>query len=93
MKKILIIIALCSTMSLFAQKEQAYDSKKREASMNQKQAKQGEPLSENGIDPVCKMKVRKGTTITAYHKGKNHGFCNEYCREVFLEKPEKYVKN
>jgi YHS domain-containing protein len=92
MKNALIIIALCSTTTLFAQKEQTHNHDKTAVSAKNVPSKQGEPLKENDKDPVCKMKVKKGTTLTAFHKEKNYGFCNEYCREVFLEKPEKYVK-
>ncbi|NOS54826.1 MAG: YHS domain-containing protein [Cyclobacteriaceae bacterium] len=48
-------------------------------------------LKEESIDPFCKMKVPKGTTITVMHKGKQYGFCSEGCKEYFLENPEKYL--
>jgi YHS domain-containing protein len=93
MNKILAVIALCSTTSLFAQTENTHDHAKITVSMKQKPSKQSEPLKEDGIDPVCKMRVKKGCTITTDHKGKQYGFCAEYCKEKFEEKPEKFVKN
>lgn len=92
MKNVLIIIALCSSASIMAQNKNSYDHSKMEASMKTTPTKQSEPLKSNGVDPVCKMKVKKGSTITHIHGGKQYGFCNEYCKEVFMEKPEKYVK-
>jgi YHS domain-containing protein len=38
------------------------------------------------------MKMKKGTTPTSVFKGKQYGFCNDYCKELFEKKPEKYVK-
>lgn len=87
MKNLLIIIALCFTTTLFAQKEQKkHDHSKMEAS-----TKQLEPLKEDGIDPICKMKVKKGEKRTTTYKGKQIGFCSDYCKEKFGEKPDKYV--
>lgn len=87
MKIVLIIIALSSTLNLCAQKEhKQHEPQKIEANVNQ-----SEVLKKAGIDPVCKMKVKKGSKITHTHKGQQYGFCNEYCREVFLENPDKYI--
>ncbi|MDZ7879818.1 MAG: YHS domain-containing protein [Saprospiraceae bacterium] len=91
MKNILIIIGLCFTTSLFAQTEK-HDHKKMEASMKQTPIKQTEPLKEDGIDPVCKMRVRKGEKRTLVYNGKLYGFCADYCKEKFEEKPSKYLK-
>lgn len=92
MKKLLIFIALCGSMSLFGQNTSTHDHSKMEASMKQTPAKQSEPLKEDGIDPVCRMKVKKGVTITTTYKGKQYGFCADYCKEKFEAKPEKFVK-
>jgi putative intracellular protease/amidase/YHS domain-containing protein len=40
-------------------------------------------LQEDGIDPVCKMKVKKGTTLTTDYRGKRYGFCSEMCKREF----------
>lgn len=47
-------------------------------------------LKEDAIDPICRMHVSKGSTITATYKGKQYGFCSEGCKEKFLKTPEKY---
>lgn len=49
-------------------------------------------LQEDGIDPVCHMKVKKGATLTSTYKGKQYGFCNPSCKERFDKKPEEYIK-
>ncbi|MBL7815410.1 MAG: YHS domain-containing protein [Saprospiraceae bacterium] len=91
MKNILIIVALLSTSSVFAQVEN-HEHKKMEVSMKQKAAKQNEPLKADGIDPVCRMKVAKGEKRTAVFQGMQYGFCSDYCKEKFEEKPGKYIK-
>lgn len=93
MKNVLVIIALCFSGSLVAQTEATHDKAKMEASMKQSATTKtkSEPLKENGIDPVCKMKVAKGTALTTTYKGKQIGFCGDYCKEKFEEKPDKYV--
>lgn len=48
-------------------------------------------LKQESQDPFCRMKVPKGTTITAIYKGKQYGFCSEGCKEYFLENPDKYI--
>lgn len=89
MKKVLTIIALCSSFSLCAQ---THDHNKMTASMKQAPAKQSEPLKEDGIDPVCKMKIKKGEKRTVLYNGKQYGFCADYCKEKFEEKPTKFIK-
>ncbi len=49
-------------------------------------------LEKDGKDPVCGMKVKKGTTIVSIYKEKQHGFCGKACKERFDKDPEKYVK-
>lgn len=94
MKNVLIIIALCFSGSLMAQTEATHDKTKMEASMKQSATAtaQSEPLKEDGIDPVCSMKVKKGTVLTTIYKGKQIGFCGDYCRKEFEKKPKKYVQ-
>lgn len=50
------------------------------------------PLTTDGTDPVCRMSVAKGTTITTSFGGKQYGFCSGVCRERFLRDPAKFVK-
>jgi len=49
------------------------------------------PLKQEAQDPFCKMTVPKGTAITTLYKGKQYGFCSEYCKEYFLKNPDKYL--
>jgi YHS domain-containing protein len=48
-------------------------------------------LKEDCKDPVCKMPVLKGAKDVSIYKGKQIGFCSIVCKEMFDEKPEKYV--
>lgn len=52
-----------------------------------------ETLAKNGIDPVCKMTVKKGTKLVSIHKEKQFGFCTKMCKDSFDKNPEKFVKN
>jgi YHS domain-containing protein len=38
------------------------------------------------------MKVQKGEKLTTIYKGKQIGFCGDYCKEKFEENPEKFIK-
>jgi YHS domain-containing protein len=49
-------------------------------------------LKQDGIDPVCHMKVKKGSTITTVHNGKQYGFCNETCKMRFLKSPGEFLQ-
>jgi YHS domain-containing protein len=49
-------------------------------------------LEKDGIDPVCLMKVKKGTNLVSIHKGKEYGFCSKMCQEQFDKKPKKFIK-
>jgi YHS domain-containing protein len=49
-------------------------------------------LEKDGKDPVCGMKVKKGTSIISIYKEKQHGFCSKTCKERFDKDPEKYIK-
>ncbi|GAB3505991.1 YHS domain-containing protein [Emticicia fontis] len=49
-------------------------------------------LEKDGKDPVCGMKVKKGTSLVSVYKEKQHGFCGKSCKEKFDKDPEKYVK-
>lgn len=49
-------------------------------------------LEKDGKDPVCGMKVKKGTNLVSVHKEKQLGFCSKVCKEKFDKNPEQYVK-
>ena len=49
-------------------------------------------LKKDSVDPVCKMKVKTGTTRTHTYNNVVYGFCAESCRKSFIKKPEKYLK-
>jgi starch phosphorylase len=42
-------------------------------------------------DPVCGMTVQPGRELTASYNGQTFSFCSEFCRDTFLEHPERYV--
>lgn|GEM_PF-4297030 len=44
------------------------------------------PLPADDKDPVCFMKVKKGSLLTTRYKGKLYGFCSDHCKAVFLAK-------
>ncbi len=44
------------------------------------------------IDPVCRMTVNVAEEPESFsYKNKNYYFCNQNCRESFIENPEKYL--
>ena len=42
-------------------------------------------------DPVCGMTVQPGRELTVSYDGQTLSFCSEFCRDTFLEHPERYV--
>ncbi len=42
-------------------------------------------------DPVCGMTVQTERELTALYRDQTIHFCSEYCRNKFLEQPERYV--
>lgn len=48
-------------------------------------------LEQDGIDPVCHMKVYKGNNKTAVYQGKKYGFCSDMCRSRFLKDPGSFI--
>lgn len=48
-------------------------------------------LKQDSNDPVCHMKVHKGSTITANYNGKQYGFCGEGCKKKFLNNPAAFL--
>lgn len=81
MKKLLIIIALCYTQTLLAQTK------------NDKAEKQPEPLTVKSIDPVCRMRLRRGAVDSIDYHGVRYGFCDTICKEKFIKNPKTFVKN
>ncbi len=49
-------------------------------------------LKKDGIDPICKMKVKAGNTKTVVFEKKTYGFCSESCKKTFAADPKKYIK-
>ncbi len=49
-------------------------------------------LKKDGIDPICKMKVKAGSTRTSKFDKVTYGFCSESCKKTFNTNPKKYVK-
>lgn len=49
-------------------------------------------LKKDGIDPVCKMKVKAGNIRTHIHDKIVYGFCSDACKKLFVKQPEKYLK-
>ncbi len=45
------------------------------------------------IDPVCNMKIEKGSSYDYKYKGEAYHFDNYNCRETFKMSPEKFIKN
>lgn len=49
------------------------------------------PLAAEGLDPVCRMTVPKGTQTTVMFGGKQYGFCSGSCKTRFERNPATYV--
>ncbi len=49
-------------------------------------------LTAEGIDPVCKMTVPKGTLLVAAFGHKQYGFCSPICQKRFVATPSDYIK-
>lgn len=44
------------------------------------------------VDPVCKMKVKAGSSKTTVYSKVTYTFCSESCKQKFVEEPAKYIK-
>lgn len=45
-------------------------------------------------DPVCRMVIDPArTTVTADYRGREHRFCSERCRDVFVRNPALYARS
>lgn len=53
---------------------------------------QTDTLKTDARDPVCGMKVKKGTTLTHSHNKAVYGFCSASCKKSFVSNPDKYLK-
>ena len=54
--------------------------------------RRGEPLAARpDRDPVCGMIVEDGSAPRAEFEGRKRLFCSEYCRQRFLEQPQRYT--
>ena len=56
-----------------------------------KPASKSAPLAAEGIDPVCRMTLPKGTEQTVMFGSKQYGFCSGICKARFERDPAKYV--
>lgn len=48
-------------------------------------------MKKSATDPVCGMTVLPDSRLSAHHKRKTVYFCSEYCRDKFVEQPERYL--
>lgn len=48
-------------------------------------------MKKSATDPVCGMTVLPDARLSAQHKRKTVYFCSEYCRDKFVEHPERYL--
>ena len=53
---------------------------------------QTDTLKTDARDPVCGMKVKKGTTLIHTHNKVVYGFCSAGCKKNFVSNPDKYLK-
>ena len=64
---------------------------KKPGTKTKTKAPNADVLREDGIDPVCNMKVTKGATSVSTFGGKQYGFCSGMCKERFDKNPDKYL--
>ena len=84
MKKAVLILALALAFS------QAFSANEQTEIKQQKAAV--DTLKKDGIDPICKMKVKAGNTKTIVFEKVTYGFCSEICKKTFAADPKKYIK-
>jgi YHS domain-containing protein len=85
-KKFLFTMFLFALFFTAAAQESKLKEKK-EVQHGKKMTAKSTPLPADGKDPVCFMKVKKGTLVTTRYKEKLYGFCSEHCKAVFLVNP------
>lgn len=81
MRNLLIIIALCFAQTLIAQSPKDTSA-----------TTQLVPLSVKSIDPVCRMRLRRGSVDSIDYQGVRYGFCDTICKQKFLAKPHIFIK-
>lgn len=84
MKKITLIIALTFTCLQVFSLNSKIEVKQQQVLVD--------TLKKDGIDPVCKMKVKAGNTKTVVFNKVTYGFCSESCKKTFVADPKKYIK-
>ncbi|MFN3850774.1 MAG: YHS domain-containing protein [Spirosomataceae bacterium] len=84
MKNVILILTLSVVFISYSSFQTVQEPAKKETKSTE--------LQKDGTDPVCGMKVKKGSKLVADHKEKQYGFCSKSCQERFTKNPEKYVK-
>lgn len=84
MKKITLIIALTFTSLQVFSLNSKIEVKQQQVLVD--------TLKKDGIDPVCKMKVKAGNTKTVVFNKVTYGLCSESCKKTFVADPKKYIK-
>ena len=84
MKKLIFIFILAFSFTQIVSANYATEIKRTQVNTD--------TLKVDGIDPVCKMKVKAGNTRTVVYKKITYGFCSESCKKSFEANPKKYTK-
>ena len=82
MKYLLIITTFCLAQTLWGQNRK-----------DTLAVKQPEPLTLRSIDPVCRMRLRRGAVDSIDYKGVRYGFCDSICMKKFLKNPTLFAKD
>lgn len=85
MKKVLITASLTLTLATFAYATAP-------TKLTQTKPVAADTLKKDGVDLVCKMKVKAGNTKTVTIDKVTYGFCSESCKKSFIAEPKKYIK-
>jgi YHS domain-containing protein len=84
MKKILFVLGLSLAFIQFINASNLTETQQKIAV--------SDTLKKDGIDPICKMKVKAGNTKTVVFEKLTYGFCSESCKKEFVANPKKYIK-
>ena len=89
------ILVLCITVAMLAlgilgcqQAQETAEQAETEVEAVVEEVTEEAPL----MDPVCGMEVTAETEWTAEYDGVTFYFCNEGCRDAFVEEPGKYLE-
>ena len=85
MKKLLFIFILAFSFTQIVSENYSTEIKRIQVNTD--------TLKVDGIDPVCKMKVKAGNTRTVVYKKATYGFCSESCKKSFEANPKNIIKN